>query len=62
MIIVFMIVVAKLNIIKKRESRVKNKKRICLCAITKYKSNTKEAIEKKKRIIANATKIRKIKI
>ncbi|MGP1440272.1 MAG: hypothetical protein ACTTJ3_05985 [Treponema sp.] len=47
---------------KKSDNKIKKRNRKYLYAITKYKSKTKEAQEKKKRIMANATKIRKIRI
>lgn len=56
------IVVTKPKIIKKRDNRTKKTNLKPLFPITKYKLNKKEANEKKKRIIANATKIRKIRI
>ena len=62
MITVLIIVDTKLKIIKKRDNTMKKRNRKCLYAITKYKLNTKEVNEKKKRIIANATKTRKISI
>ena len=62
MITVLIIVDTKLNIIKKSDKTMKKRNRKRLYAITKYKLNTKEVNEKKKRIIANATKTRKISI
>lgn len=59
---VLIIVVTKLKIMKKSDNKIKKRNRKYLYAITKYKSKTKEAQEKKKRIMANATKIRKIRI
>ena len=62
MITVLIIVDTKLKIIKKRDNTMKKRNCKRLYAITKYKLNTKEVNEKKKRIIANATKTRKISI
>lgn|GEM_PF-4085131 len=62
MIIVLIIVVIKLKIRKKKDNKIKKRNRKRLCAITRYKSNTKEAQENKKRIIERATKTRKIRI
>ena len=56
------IVVAELKIIKNKDNKIKKKNLKRLCVISKYKSNKKEADEKKKSIIAKATKIRKIRI
>lgn len=56
------IVVAKLKIIKNKDSNMKKKNLSRLCVIIRYKLNKKEADEKKKSIIAKATKIRKIRI
>ena len=61
-IIVLTIVAIKLKIRKKRDSKIKKRKRMRLCAIIKYKSNAKEAHEKKKRIIERATKTRRMRI